>query len=523
MYKIIFTLFLAMLVSCATTPAPAPAPAPTTALNPLKINIEASQSALGFSAVVQFDPKLHQFTKLEKGKGVLGAVKETSPGQLKVSLISSTSIQNTWGSLEFKSLQATNQAPQIQPIEIVTPDRKVIKLNNNSRPQVAVRTAKHLTFEAWFVRLPLGDIDQSGHVNITDAINALLIDVGTLVPTNFQIYISDLYSDGLVNLADAVWILQKAINPNLPAQPVIHPAYHAVDLAGGEVWTVLIGNAGNLALPEISLTTAQGVTTELVSANAQHAMYRFTLDQAAISNRILVEFEGYSPIPLVYTIVDKIAPEIQFNSGSLVQTVNSSRQITFDFSVTDNHEVEQIFIFDGSQLLQNFPINTSYTYIFNTNPHKNGVHPFRIQAQDKAGNKATLPLLITVDIQAIIVHQTNCYGMAIGQTCQLHLRKTGSGLDWKGFGFDLDIPGFQLTSVSSQEGCTTDYATLASYSYRIGTICDAAGDSNADLMVLNLTRTTLGESTFEVQNAILASDTVPSTTVIVEGDSMTIQ
>jgi hypothetical protein len=477
------------------------------------VEISSDRLVRGISAVVQYDSSAYAFTGLEASQGVLTA-KKVETGQLKLGLMRSQPMQGTWGTLTFKTLKTTTQKPQIRYLEVVEANRKTTTLVNTlgrslARPQDASQ------FEAWFATVPLGDFDQSGIIDVTDAVNTLSISIGELIPTDFQSYIADLNGDGQVGLADAVALLDKSLDPSLLGQPVVKNASGTITVATGGTWVVGIGNSGNQALPSLSFTLPDGVTVATQSIlSGQAAILTFSFASNAENGTIGLQFTGLPQIQLTYQIADSTPPEIQL--GSIPQTVNASGSISLQFSVTDNRSVAEVKLYRGTELLQSFTPASAYSYSYTATPRQNGNQAFRVEARDNNNNLSSSSFNLEVDIGAYLL-DSNCGQTSVGGTCTVNVMRTGTTPNWKGFGFDLVVGDFAVVSTTVRSGCTSNHAQTAQ-AWRFGAFCDTASNDTA-LMQITLTRTSQNGTTFMLDRAILATAQIPSVSWYLEGDS----
>jgi hypothetical protein len=513
--KFFVLVFGAFLVACGSTST-------NIANQSFNLPLEVNQGVRGVSATIEYQPQDYQFTQLEKNNGLISAIHEARLGLIKVSLLASNDVQGQLGQLRFKSLRASNRLPKIQRLEVVTSDKKTIVLiqpaNRGLRPQSLAISSQ---VEAHYGQFSLGDTDQSAVVNITDAVNALNMDVGLLVPTAIQGYLADINGDGVVSTLDAVFILDKAVDPNLAAQPIASVIYQNAAVQAGGTWLVLFGNSGNEALPNItSITSADVTISELPALNNQNKLFEFTFAGNAVSGSVTFQIIGFPDVTFSYTVNDLIAPVIEFDSSS--RTITSSDQLILDFAVTDNVQVQIVRLFNQVNLLHTFTGNSPYQYAFVANPRKNGTHLLRVEARDIHNNvSASSEKTVIVDIPAFIVSQNNCSSVAVGDTCSATVQKIGSSSAWKGFGFEIQTTGFNLNAINTNT-CLSNYATLSPQVYRIGAICDTTSRGEQDVVILQLTRTTAGATSLTTQNVMLATDTIPAVTLPIEGDSVSV-
>ena len=513
--KFFVLVFGAFLVACGSTS--------TNVVNqPFNLPLEVNQGVRGVSATIEYQPQDYQFIQLEKNSGLISAIHEARLGLIKVSLLASGDVQGQLGQLRFKSLRASSQLPKIQRLEVVTSDKKTIVLiqpaNRGLRPQsVAISNQ----VEAQYGQFPLGDTDQSVSVNITDAVNALNMDVGLLIPTAIEGYLADINGDGVVSTLDAVLILDKTVDPNLASQAIVNVIFQNTTVQAGGTWLVLFGNSGNQTLPNISSTIPADVTiSELPGLANQNKVFQLTFAQNALSNSVTFEIAGFADVTLLYTVNDSIAPVIEFDISS--RTITTSDQLYLDFAVTDNIQVQTVRLFNQMDILQTYTGNSPYQYVFVANPRKNGTYLLRVEARDIHNNvSASGEKTVIVDIPAFIVSQNNCSSVAVGDTCSATIRKIGSSPAWKGFGFEIQTTGFNLSAINANT-CLSSYASLSPQVYRIGAICDTASNGEQNVVTLQLTRTAAAATSFTTQNVMLATDTIPAITLPIEGDSVSV-
>lgn len=151
---------------------------------------------------------------------------------------------------------------------------------------------------AEFADFPLGDMDRSGAIDVLDVLAILDVTAGAVVD-DFRLYHSDLDGDGSTAIPDVLRLLDKAVDPDLPAEVVVKPSY-VTFLQMMEGAPLLIGNAGNVPLGSIDVIAPAGVSTVLVAGvDGQSAAYRLDLpaeNRAGwLPGTMRVEVGGQSP------------------------------------------------------------------------------------------------------------------------------------------------------------------------------------------------------------------------------------
>ncbi len=117
---------------------------------------------------------------------------------------------------------------------------------------------------AW-ANFRLGDVDKSGSVTSSDTTLVTNISGGTTA-TDEQKYLADIDGNGVVNAIDVLICQQLVTGTTLDATVSIAP--ETVFLEGAGSATILVGNAGQVALPAVVTSTPPGVALTLVSTSS---------------------------------------------------------------------------------------------------------------------------------------------------------------------------------------------------------------------------------------------------------------
>ncbi len=111
----------------------------------------------------------------------------------------------------------------------------------------------------------LGDVDKSGAITSSDTTLVTNISGGTTA-TDEQKYLADIDGNGVVNAFDINACQQLVTNTTtLDAQISVAP--ETISLTGAGTTIVLVGNAGRVALPTITISNSPGVTVSLTSTS----------------------------------------------------------------------------------------------------------------------------------------------------------------------------------------------------------------------------------------------------------------
>ncbi len=116
--------------------------------------------------------------------------------------------------------------------------------------------------EPAFAHFPLGDLDQSDDVDVLDVLMALDVATGANAsPTAYERYHADLVADDDVQIDDVIRLLDKAVDPTLPASLVVRPLRLSYVALTQDV-PVLVGNAGNEPFSGLTFGGLSGSTSE---------------------------------------------------------------------------------------------------------------------------------------------------------------------------------------------------------------------------------------------------------------------
>ena len=134
----------------------------------------------------------------------------------------------------------------------------VVKLKNSDGEDLAVDYSDEATFTVAY-NYVRGDINGDGEVDSGDAILALKIATGEILPTVLQLLAGDINGDGVIDSADAILILRIAVG--LPVNPPQNGGGRDVRVASLS-YNLIIGEkfglAGDTLLVPISIDNAEG-------------------------------------------------------------------------------------------------------------------------------------------------------------------------------------------------------------------------------------------------------------------------
>ena len=328
---------------------------------------------------------------------------------------------------------------------------------------------------------PLGDLNATKSITVTDAVLSLDLAVGKLSnPSDQQQYVGDLNADKLFDVGDAVAILNKIVKPSLPALAVVDAVSKTgitLDTEGSNrTRTVLVGNRGNAAL---SLTPSASDVSVVRAGSSSDPGWALivTASTASPASASVTLGDGFGTLPV--TVNDNTNP----NNVSLVRTgstpVTANATLSFAAAAQDNRGVTRLDVLqDGvsraNATIPGNPPNTSVSQnlIVAFTPNQNGSHTMSARATDANGNTATSPgVVVSVDIPGLVLTHDDC---ASGN-CTLTISTTGGGAaNLRGASFTL------VTSVSLAD----DFAALAGVAAGSGPACSVVSSGTDQRVAL---------------------------------------
>ncbi|GAA5334051.1 hypothetical protein YIM730264_00740 [Thermus hydrothermalis] len=171
--------------------------------------------------------------------------------------------------LETEALQATLSWEEAG----LTPQGHVVSQSYTPLPGVSQGEV-----DPAFAQNPLGDLNASGSVGLTDALLLADLLTGAATPNPYRRYHADLDSSGYADEQDLVRLLRKVVNPNLGAGLEVAPL--ALSLNPGESALVLVGNSGNGPLPAVTFQAPSGLAVQDDTPSGYAGkVYRVTANQ----------------------------------------------------------------------------------------------------------------------------------------------------------------------------------------------------------------------------------------------------
>lgn len=276
-----------VVVACGWQEDPPPVAAVT-------FDLVAERSLAAASVDVVYDRDAAAFVDVAALNGaVIVRAHEVSPGRVRVAWVSGSEQDGAMVRLRFGGKTPDGAAEELRAygadgaalpggavslVPVVSgSDAAATRLATVASLDLpAVQAGDELPeLEAWFAEYPLGDVDRSGSVDVVDALRLLGI-VGGEEADAYQRFHGDVDGDALIGPEDVLRLLDKTVDPELPALTVVKPSY-VTFLQMLEGVPLLVGNGGNDALPFIEALPPPGVTaTREAGLDGQTAA--FTLD-----------------------------------------------------------------------------------------------------------------------------------------------------------------------------------------------------------------------------------------------------
>ncbi len=343
-------VLIIVLAGCAQHEAPS-SPGPVDGAY-VYVRVESSLAVAALDATVAYDASAWEFVRVDAPDEVLVAAGPQAD-RVRFALVSARDVRGVVAELVFRPVGGVADAPSV--VEYRAFDRWAAPVAGSVALQVVegrvgslaagaqgvaralarrvaeegvrVKGSNPVDLAPWFADYPLGDVTQSGAVTVVDVLSILNIATGFEVdPSPFERYHSDLDSSGLINVIDVLMGLEKLVDPARPARLQVAP--RVLHLNADSSGIVLIGNSGNVPLPEVVITPPDGITLEEVSSvDAVGRAFR-VLASELTEETMLVEAAGAGDTEIVLAIdgyIEIVSTEslmlTQLGESSLLEAV----------------------------------------------------------------------------------------------------------------------------------------------------------------------------------------------------------
>lgn len=232
----------------------------------------------GILVEAHFDPAALRYVGAE---GAYGAEAFAEGGRVRAVAVAPSTPSGPLLTLTFEVLRP-GARPEVQVVETYPEGRAIRQIWKGGGlqpqalvlPQSVVQGIGQNEADPSFVQNPLGDLNGSGGVSLTDGVFLADILAGNLQnPNAYQRYQGDLNSSGTLTGQDLALLLRKIVNPGL--EPNLELAPQDLALGPGAHAYLLLNNSGNGAFPSVSCSHPQGTAlTDVTPQGAYGKAYR---------------------------------------------------------------------------------------------------------------------------------------------------------------------------------------------------------------------------------------------------------
>lgn len=290
------------------------------------IELSSREYVVAGELELRYDEKQGQFASIAAASpGILFRAHRTAPGRVRLAWVSQRQLRGPLLALTFTeevpglglgdvrvfasgSETALNgEVLDLRPLSVTEARLAIAQSPEELTLAPLEHRGDHLpTLDSSFAQYRLGDLNQSGDIDVLDVLIALNIGAGGAA-SDYALYHSDLDGNEVTDVNDVLQLLDKAVDPTLAARAVVKPSRITfVQLTSGV--PLLIGNSGNEPFPRISVSPPPGVEAQVVAGVEGHsAAYGVSLPLAAR--------KGWLPGELK---VDTLSDEVFLKVGNLV-------------------------------------------------------------------------------------------------------------------------------------------------------------------------------------------------------------
>ena len=308
--------------------------------------VSTEQSIVAAEANISYDTQALEYVGVSSVDNALVSG-HAANGELTVGLISTQKLEEKLFVVGFR-VKSANAKPHLGSLISLSLNQEKIELTTNKvswitglpknpvenydlKAQANNLSAQAIiakpTLKASLADFPLGDFNESSDVSTVDALAVLQVSTSEIVtPSDHQLYHSDVDSNGVVNIFDAVLVLLKATNAKLEASLQVAPL--SLSFSISEKGLILVGNSGNMTLPKVNITVPDDVTaTDISTTNAVGKVFELASTKQLDNGAIVFDADlaGEKVISLT-TTPSNVATEIK----------------PFDFKVIDAEYVKSL-------------------------------------------------------------------------------------------------------------------------------------------------------------------------------------
>ena len=208
-----------------------------------------------------------------------------------------------------------------------------------------------------------GDVNNDGVVKSNDAMLALRISAGLMIPDEYQKWAADMNGDGVVRSNDAMLILRKAAGLSAPNRDIIASSDRIININLSEVYGVsgesitvpiIVDNIDILSSGDISISYDSSVLRVVGVSSEQSMLLESNINNSGI---VRISFAGTDKLvgnEIAKVKFDVISDKVSQLSIKTAELYNRDA-IKIMTKVIDGKFTSFLSVPDKSALLQNYP------------------------------------------------------------------------------------------------------------------------------------------------------------------------
>jgi len=332
---------------------------PNTKVN-VHLNISDAKDMASGDILIEYDPKVLTIGEV-KGTALLSdmllAVNKDELGKIRLAMAGTKGLPSGSGALVDIELIITNVQPGTQTTLKISSAKIYSELGASIPISLGdgIITIKFLGIK--------GDVNNDGVVKSNDAMLALRISAGLMVPDEYQKWAADMNGDGVVRSNDAMLILRKAAGLSAPNRDIIASSDRIINInlseaygVSGESITVpiIVDNIDILSSGDISISYDSSVLRVVGVSSEQSMLLESNINNSGI---VRISFAGTDKLvgnEIAKVKFDVISDKVSQLSIKTAELYNRDA-IKIMTKVRDGKFTSFLSVPDKSALLQNYP------------------------------------------------------------------------------------------------------------------------------------------------------------------------